>query len=307
MSNSILDRITTVCDKDRILLDEPMSKHTTFRVGGCADYFVTPNSKEEAAAIVRLLLTDKIPFYVCGNGSNLLVSDDGYRGVIVCFSKDCSNIRIEGNEIIAEAGAMLSKVANTAIENGLKGLVFATGIPGSIGGAIVMNAGAYGGQMSDVVKSVELLDLTTGDIITVKGDDMEFGYRTSIVKTSKYIVLEARLSLADGIKEEMLSEAKDLSEKRRQKQPLEYPSAGSTFKRPEGYFAGKLIEDAGLKGYKVGGAEVSDKHSGFVINRDNATAKDVITLIKDVRAIVEDKFSVVLEPEVCMLGDDIKL
>ena len=307
MSNNILDKITTVCDRDRILLDEPMSKHTTFRVGGCADYFVTPNSKEEAAAIVRLLLTEKIPFYVCGNGSNLLVSDNGYKGVIVCFSKDCSNIKVSGNEIVAEAGAMLSKVANTAIDNSLQGLVFATGIPGSIGGAIVMNAGAYGGQMSDVVKSVELLDLATGDIVTIDGNNMEFGYRTSIAKTGKYVVLEAKLALSCGDKAQMQQEANELAVKRREKQPLEYPSAGSTFKRPEGYFAGKLIEDAGLKGYTVGGAQVSMKHSGFVINKDNSTAKDIITLIKDVRKIVEEKYKVTLEPEVCMLGEDINI
>lgn len=307
MSQDILEIISTVCDRDRILVDEPMNRHTTFRVGGKADYFVALKSKEEAAAIVRLLLTEKIPFYVCGNGSNLLVSDNGYRGVVLCFSKDYSNIEVSGNKIVAGAGAMLSKVANTAIENGLNGLVFATGIPGSIGGATVMNAGAYGGQFCDVCKSVELLDLNTGEIVILSCEDMNFGYRTSIVKTSPYVVLSVTLELEDGDIEKMQEEAKELAVKRREKQPLEYPSAGSTFKRPEGFFAGKLIEDAGLKGYSVGGAQVSTKHSGFVINKDGATAEDVINLIKDVRRIVFEKFEVTLEPEVCMLGEGMEL
>lgn len=304
---SVVDSICKITNKENVLVNENMRNHTTFKVGGPADIFVKPKDKKEAAEIVRLLLENKIPYYVIGNGSNLLVSDKGYRGCIICMSEGMDFIEIDGNIITAGAGAILSKVCNMAMESSLSGLVFASGIPGSVGGAIYMNAGAYGGEMKDVVKEVELLNSATGEIKIVPGADMGFAYRTSIVKNSPYIVLSAKFELMSADREEIKSQMNELSAKRREKQPLEYPSAGSTFKRPEGYFAGKLIEDANLKGYRVGGACVSQKHSGFVVNDNNATCEDIITLIRDVRRIVNEKFGVLLEPEVCMLGEGISL
>lgn len=304
---SVVDSICKITNKENVLVNENMRNHTTFKVGGPADIFVKPKDKKEAAEIVRLLLENKIPYYVIGNGSNLLVSDKGYRGCIICMSEGMDFIEIDGNIITAGAGAILSKVCSMAMESSLSGLVFASGIPGSVGGAIYMNAGAYGGEMKDVVKEVELLNSATGEIKIVPGADMGFAYRTSIVKNSPYIVLSAKFELMSADREEIKSQMNELSAKRREKQPLEYPSAGSTFKRPEGYFAGKLIEDANLKGYRVGGACVSQKHSGFVVNDNNATCEDIITLIRDVRRIVNEKFGVLLEPEVCMLGEGISL
>lgn len=307
MNNEIYEKLINITDKQNVLIDEPMKNHTTFKVGGSADYFVIPQNITEAAEIVRLLLRYNIPYYVVGNGSNLLVSDDGFRGVIISVSKGLDYINIDGNELTVGAGALLSKVASVAINNGLKGLVFASGIPGSIGGAVVMNAGAYGGEMKDVIKEVTLFDIATSEIVTLSNEDMKFSYRNSVVKSHPYIVLSAVITCENGNVEELKAEATELATKRKEKQPLEYPSAGSTFKRPEGYFAGKLIEDAGLKGYCVGGAQVSQKHSGFVINKGGATATDIITLINDVRAKVYSEYGVVLEPEVCMLGNDLDI
>lgn len=306
-TSSLIHSLYEITNKENVLADEMMSRHTTFKTGGPADVFVMPEGKEEAALIVRLLFAQKIPYTVIGNGSNLLVSDEGYRGCIVCMSKGMDDIVTEGEEIYAGAGAMLSKVCSTAYENSLSGLVFASGIPGSVGGAVYMNAGAYGGEMKDVIKEAELLDISTGRIVILPGEQMEFGYRTSIVKGGSYVVLGARYALKAGDRPSIKRETEELAAKRREKQPLEYPSAGSTFKRPEGYFAGKLIEDAGLRGYTVGGACVSEKHCGFVINRGNATTEDIITLIRDVRRIVNEKFGVMLEPEVCMLGEGLSL
>lgn len=306
-TSSIVNKLCEITNKENVLVNEDMCRHTTFKTGGPADIFVTPKGKKEAASIVRLLLTEKIPYTVIGNGSNLLVSDKGYRGCIVCLSKGMDDILINGNEIYAGAGALLSKVCYEAYENSLSGLVFASGIPGSVGGAIYMNAGAYGGEMKDVVKEVELFDARTGEMLTLCGEDMGFSYRTSIVKNSSYIVLGAGFRLTCGDKSIIKQEMDDLSKKRREKQPLEFPSAGSTFKRPEGYFAGKLIEDSGLRGYRVGGASVSDKHCGFVVNDNNATTEDIITLIRNVRETVYDKFKVMLEPEVCMVGEGLSL
>lgn len=306
MNNQLLIQDLSKITKS-FLLNEDMKSHTTFRVGGPADIFVCPQSKEEAAEIVRLLLAHKEPFTIIGNGSNLLVSDKGYRGTVICMASGMDYIDVKGNVICAGAGALLSKVANTACDNSLTGLVFASGIPGSIGGAVYMNAGAYGGQMADVITQVELLDYEKGEIITKDAGSMEFGYRTSVVKNNPYMVLSATLQLDFGKKEQIKSEMDELALQRRSKQPLEYPSAGSTFKRPEGYFAGKLIEDAGLKGYRVGGAVVSQKHSGFVVNDNNATCEDIVNLIKYVKKTVKDRFGVTLEPEVCMLGEGIDL
>lgn len=293
--------------KGSVLTFEPMKNHTTFKVGGEADVFVTPGSIEEAEEVIRLLCVKKETFCILGNGSNVLVSDNGIKGIVICLEKGCDGIECKDNIITAQAGALLSTISKVAKDHSLKGLEFASGIPGSLGGAVFMNAGAYGGEMSQVVKSVKMIDLDTGNMVIFSGEDMQFSYRHSIAKEKRYAILEAKIILNEGDPEDILKTMNSLNQKRREKQPLEYPSAGSTFKRPEGYFAGKLIEDAGLSGYTVGGAQVSEKHCGFVINRGDATASDIIQLIKDVRNAVMDKFGVELQPEVCMLGEDIQL
>lgn len=303
MNTAIIEKLIKVTDAGNVFTSEDMSRHTSFKVGGCADVFVTAKNTEEAADIVRLLLAENIPYTVIGNGSNLLVTDNGYRGCIVCMGRGCDDITVDGTMITAGAGALLSKVANAAYENSLTGLEFASGIPGSVGGAIVMNAGAYGGEMKDVTVSVTMLDADSGEVVTLPADRMRFGYRTSIVKEHAYIVLEAKFNLTAGNRDEIKSCMDDLAQKRRSKQPLEFPSAGSTFKRPEGHFAGKLIEDAGLKGFSVGGAQVSEKHCGFVVNKGGATAGDVLELIDTVKQKVHEQSGVWLEPEVVILGE----
>ena len=305
MRSDIEIELKSVTEAGNIRTREDMGGHTTFRIGGCADVFVTPQSITEAADIVRLLLARGVKYTVIGNGSNLLVSDKGYRGCIVCMGSAVGDITVSGQVITAGAGALLSKVANAAYESGLTGLEFASGIPGTLGGAVVMNAGAYGGEMKDVITSVTMLDAGNGQTVIFTGEDMKFGYRTSIVKNHPLIVLEAQITLETGSKEEIREKMDDFARRRKEKQPLEFPSAGSTFKRPEGYFAGKLIEDAGLKGFSVGGAAVSEKHCGFVVNKGGATASDIIELIKKVRLTVNEKFGVLLEPEVVILGEDI--
>lgn len=302
MQKEFYERLINIMDQESVLLDEPMKKHTTFRIGGPSDYFVLPKNIEEVKGVIALCKEKEVPFYILGNGSNLLVSDDGFRGVIIQLYKNMSHIEVEGNAIRAQVGALLSKIAAEALQNGLTGFEFASGIPGTLGGAVVMNAGAYGGEMKDVLKSVTVAD-GEGNIIKLSADELNLGYRTSIVKTAGYLVLEAEISLKEGIPEEIKALMKDLTERRTSKQPLEFPSAGSTFKRPEGYFAGKLIMDSGLRGYRVGGAQVSEKHCGFVINAGGATAADVRALIQDVQNTVYEKFGVMLEPEVRFLGD----
>lgn len=301
MKEALAEQLKKIVDPGNVLMDERMSEHTTFKVGGCADVFVTAKSIKEATDIVSLLLANGTPYTVIGNGSNLLVSDKGYRGCVVCMGMD--DIVTDGDTVTAGAGALLSRVANTAYENSLTGLEYASGIPGSVGGAVVMNAGAYGKEMKDVITSVTLFDAQSRETLILSGEDMKFGYRTSIVKSRPLTVLSATFKLTPGDKDEIKATMDDLAKKRRDKQPLEYPSAGSTFKRPEGYFAGKLIEDAQLKGFGIGGAFVSEKHSGFVINKGGATADDVINLIRTVRQTVFDKFGVMLEPEVVILGE----
>ncbi len=243
-----------------------------------------------------------MPYYILGNGSNLLVSDKGYRGVIIQVFKSMNKIRADGNCIHAQAGALLSAIAARALEKSLKGFEFASGIPGTLGGACVMNAGAYGGEMKQVLKQVTVLD-SEGNILAIPSEDLEMGYRTSIIAKEGHIVLEAVIELEEGNEEEIRSLMEELKNKRVEKQPLEYPSAGSTFKRPEGYFAGKLIQDSGLRGFSVGGAQVSEKHCGFVINKDHATAADIAELMRRVSQCVEEKFGVALEPEVKRLGE----
>lgn len=287
---------------NRVLFDEPMSQHTTFRIGGPADVFVMPENYEQIREVLRLCKEEKLPFFVLGNGSNLLVSDSGYRGVIIQMDRNMEEIRLDGEEIHACAGALLSSVAVAARNASLTGFEFAGGIPGTIGGAAVMNAGAYGGELKDVLKEVTVMT-REGEILTIPAEKMEMGYRTSIIKTAGYLVLEAVISLKKGDEEAIRATMKDLSERRTEKQPLDYPSAGSTFKRPEGYFAGKLIMDSGLRGYRAGGAQVSEKHCGFVINAGGATAEDVRTLMEHVIEVVREKYGVTLEPEVKFLGD----
>ena len=302
MNVNIKQRFQEILGNDRVLEAEPMSKHTTFRIGGPADLFVAPENTDEIKRLIAVCKEENVPYFVLGNGSNLLVSDQGYRGVIIQLYRSFGKISLEGNEIHAQAGALLSGIAATAKKASLTGFEFAGGIPGTLGGAVVMNAGAYGGEMKDILKEVTVLT-QDGDVVTLQADELKMGYRTSIIKEAGYIVLEAVISLEKGNQDEIKSRMQELAGMRSSKQPLSYPSAGSTFKRPEGYFAGKLIMDSGLRGYQVGGAQVSEKHCGFVINMGNATAKDVTTLMADVQRIVMEKFGVKLEPEVKFLGE----
>ena len=294
-------RITDIVGEKAVFEHESMKKHTTFRIGGEADLYVVPESIPDLARVLDWCRQQSIPYYVIGNGSNLLVSDEGYRGVIIQISKNLSRIRVAGNEIEAEAGALLSTVAKRAMEASLTGLEPVSGIPGTLGGALVMNAGAYGAEMKDFVKSVRVLD-GSGMILELPGEEMEFGYRTSIAMQRNLVILSATLVLEAGEKEQIAAAMEDIRQKRQLKQPLTVPSAGSTFKRPEGCFAGALIDEAGLRGYRVGGAQVSEKHCGFVVNTGKATAEDVRELIREVQQIVFEHAGVRLEPEVRMLG-----
>ncbi len=299
---NIYDKVVDIVGEENVHTDEPMSRHTTFRIGGNADYFVKPGNADEVAAVIAVCREYSIPYFILGNGSNLLVSDDGYRGMIINIMDNMDSVTVDGRIITAQAGALLVRVSVMARDNALTGLEFASGIPGTIGGAVYMNAGAYGGEMKNVVKTVRAID-EYGRIYELDSEKMDFSYRHSIVEERKLIVLEVTLKLEHGSREAIDDRMKELAEARRSKQPLEYPSAGSTFKRPEGYFAGKLIMDAGLRGYSVGGAQVAEKHCGFVINKGGATASDVVELIRDVQHDVDDKFGVTLEPEVKMLGE----
>lgn len=298
----LYNKLAAIVRDEQVLRDEPMQKHTTFRVGGPADYFVMPETIEQVQKVVTLCKEEEIPYYIVGNGSNLLVSDKGYRGVIIQIGKRFGQIEVKENQITAQAGALLSAVANRALEAGLAGFEFAAGIPGSLGGACVMNAGAYGGEMKDVLLSVTVLT-PEGEVLAIPREELELGYRTSIIEKKHYLVLEAVIELQKGDPEEIKAVMDDLRQRRIDKQPLEYPSAGSTFKRPEGYFAGKLIQDAGLKGFQVGGAQVSEKHAGFVINKNHATASDIYELMRQVSEKVEEESGVRLEPEVKRLGE----
>ena len=302
MKEEMRQKFIEILGNNRVLFDEPMSQHTTFRIGGPADVFVMPENYEQIREVLRLCKEEKLPFFVLGNGSNLLVSDSGYRGVIIQMDRNMEEICLDGEEIHACAGALLSSVAVAARNASLTGFEFAGGIPGTIGGAAVMNAGAYGGELKDVLKEVTVMT-REGEILTIPADKLEMGYRTSIIKTAGYLVLEAVISLKKGDEEKIRAVMKELSERRTEKQPLDYPSAGSTFKRPEGYFAGKLIMDSGLRGYRAGGAQVSEKHCGFVINAGGATAEDVRSLMDHVIRVVREKYGVTLEPEVKFLGD----
>jgi UDP-N-acetylenolpyruvoylglucosamine reductase len=289
-------------DEDGIKKDEPMSRHTSFKVGGLADYFITPKNKEELSKLVKICNKEGLKYCILGNGSNLLVSDKGYRGIIIHLGSHFSNVDIKDDIIIAGSGILLGKLALKASASSLSGLEFAAGIPGSLGGAVFMNAGAYDGEISDILISVTAMT-TNGDIVVFERDELKFGYRYSIFQDNNYIVLEVKIKLSHGKKELIEAKIKDFNNRRRDKQPLEFPSAGSTFKRPEGYFAAKLIETVGLKGFKLGGAMVSDKHCGFVINKDKASALDIYNICKHVKKEVYEKLGVNLELEVGLLGE----
>lgn len=298
----IYDRLLKIVGKEQIKADEPMKDHTTFRVGGPAEFFVMPETADEVRALIGMCQEEEIDYYIVGNGSNLLVSDRGIRGVVIQIGRAMSGIEIENEVVTAQAGALLSAVAARALEEGLTGFEFASGIPGTLGGACVMNAGAYGGEMRDVLEKVKVLT-PGGEVCVLAAEELELGYRTSVIARKGYIVLEAVIRLKKGEREAIRGLMEELRNRRVSKQPLEYPSAGSTFKRPEGYFAGKLIQDAGLRGFSVGRAQVSEKHCGFVINKGQATASDVAELMRQVADKVEKQFGVRLEPEVKRLGE----
>ena len=296
------NKLQNVIPEERFFRDEPMYKHTTFRVGGNARGYVLISDVRELEDVLNVCKESDVSTYVIGNGSNLLVSDEGYDGLIIELGRAMNDIRLEDGIIKASAGALLSTLASFALKNSLTGLEFAAGIPGTVGGAMVMNAGAYGGEMKDVVKEVLVYDPESGAVLSIESEKMDFSYRHSVVKDKGYIVLGAQFKLMPGVMSDIKAVMDELAAKRREKQPLEYPSAGSTFKRPEGYFAGKLIQDSGLMGYSVGDAEVSKKHAGFVINKGKAKAADIHRLIYDVRDKVLEDTGVTLEPEVIMLG-----
>lgn len=283
--------------------DESLKNHTTFRIGGSCIALIEPREVEDIIEAIKICRENNIKFFVIGNGSNLLVSDEGYNGVIIKLKKEFSTIKVEGEYVIAKSGAKLSEVFDVILENSLAGFEFASGIPGTIGGAIYMNAGAYGGEMKDIVETVEVLDMDTFEVKELKNEELEFSYRNSIIQNKNYIVLAIKLKLQKGNKEEIKTIYEDLREKRNSKQPLNFGSAGSTFKRPEGHFASKLIEDSGLKGYHINDAWVSEKHSGFVVNKGNASCKEILELIDHVKNVVFEKFGVKLEMEVKILKD----
>lgn len=308
LDNAFIKKLWEIIDSDRILIDEPMSRHTSFKVGGAADVVVLPSSVEEISKIINLCNINSVHFTVIGNGSNLLVSDRGIRGVVIKLGKNFSQISIcDDNVIFAQSGASLAMVASVALNNNLTGFEFASGIPGTVGGAMLMNAGAYGGELKDVAIAGEFLSFS-GDVQKIMGEAQGFGYRTSAYQSMDGIVTGAWFRLKKvSSNEEIKALMADLNKRRKDKQPLEFGSAGSTFKRPAGMFAGKLIEDCGLKGYTVGRAAVSEKHAGFVVNYGGATCEDVLSVMRHVRKSVYEQFGVMLEPEVKLIGEDIAL
>lgn len=302
MNDELYQTLAQIVPSENILENEEMSSHTTFRVGGPAKYMVLVETQDQLAQLIRYMNLVEREYFILGNGSNILVSDKGYKGVVFKLIGEFSRVQVKDERIECGAAALLSMVAREAADNSLSGMEFASGIPGSVGGAMVMNAGAYDGEMSQITESVTVVS-PDGEVLVLDAGTMEFGYRTSIIKKTKYVVTSVVLKLVPGDKEEITTLMRDLNAKRREKQPIEYPSAGSTFKRPEGYFAGKLIMDAGLRGFSIGGARVSDKHCGFVINQGNASAADVYDVICQVTETVKEKFGVKLEREVILLGD----
>ena len=299
----IYECLLNIIDKEDIKLDEPMKKHISFRVGGPADILVKPRTEEQLSKVIRLLKEENVPYIVIGNGSNLLVKDGGIRGVVIEISNNFNDFNIDGNIVNIQSGALLSFVGKAVLRAELKGFEFAAGIPGTLGGALAMNAGAYGGEMKDIVKSVRLMD-EDGNILDFTNEQMEFSYRRSILSRENYIVLSAQVELEKGNYDDIKATMMDYTQRRVTKQPLSLPSAGSTFKRPEGYLAAKLIDDCGLKGLTLRDAQVSEKHCGFVVNLGNATAKDILDLMYIVKSTVKSKFGITLEEEVKILGED---
>lgn len=287
---------------ENVLENEPMCNHTTFKVGGAADWFLMPQNAEQLSATLKAAKDAGLPVFILGNGSNLLVGDKGIRGVVICLCKKMDSIEVCGDEIYVECGAVLSRVSNAALAESLSGVEFASGIPGSVGGAVFMNAGAYEHEMKQVIKSVKYMDMS-GEVYECPCSECEFGYRTSKFSKEECIILGCTLKLKKDDKDQIKARIADYTQRRVSKQPLDKPSAGSTFKRPVGYFAGGLIEQANLKGYTIGGAQVSEKHAGFIINTGNATAGDILALIEYVQKVVMEKFGVMLETEVKMIGE----
>ena len=297
-----IDSFKKIYDDSEIKIDENMSNHIHFKVGGPVDILLIPSKVSQVVETLKICKNENIPYFIIGNGSNLLVKDGGIRGVVIKLSNLLS-IEVNGNIIKASSGTLLEDVSKKAVENSLTGFEFACGIPGSVGGAVFMNAGAYDGEMAHVIKSARVIDENC-NIKNLTKEELELGYRSSIVMKKGYVVIEATVELESGEYASIKDKIDDLTNRRESKQPLEYPSAGSTFKRPEGYFAGKLIQDAGLKGASLGGAAVSEKHSGFVINKDGATAEDVLNLIAHVQNEVKKQFGVELHTEVRIIGED---
>lgn len=298
----LYQELCRILGEENVRVGEPMARHTTFQAGGPADYFVTPKEEGQIRDTAAVLKRSGIAFYIMGNGSNLLVGDKGYRGAVIQICQNMNRIEVQGTAIRAQAGALLSKIAARALDAGLTGFEFASGIPGTLGGAVMMNAGAYGGEMKQVVASARVLK-ASGEIREVPAGEMGLGYRTSIFSKNGDVILSADIRLKTGDAGTIRAYMEELKKKRVEKQPLEYPSAGSTFKRPEGYFAGKLIQDAGLRGFRVGDAQVSEKHCGFVINRGHATAAEILSLMEQVSDRVFERFGVRLEPEVKRVGE----
>ncbi|MCM1189991.1 MAG: UDP-N-acetylmuramate dehydrogenase [bacterium] len=305
ISEAVFQALKRFVPEENISLQEPMAAHTSFRIGGPADCFLRLENEEQIIPVQKYLRQVGVPFFILGNGSNLLVSDEGYRGVILQIGQKMSRIKVDGCRITAQAGATLAQTARAAMEHGLTGLEFASGIPGTVGGGIVMNAGAYGGELSQVTEQVTVIN-GAGEIMELDNETVEFGYRTSVVRAASLTVTEVIFRLEPGDRDRIRERMEELAVMRKEKQPLEFPSAGSTFKRPKGYFAGKLIMDAGLGGYQSGGARVSEKHCGFIVNTGNATAKDVTDVIRTVQDCVKEKFDVNLETEILFLGGEMK-
>ena len=301
MDSGIISKLYTIVDKENVLIDEPMKAHTSFRIGGNADVLINV-SRDEITKLIAFCDENSIAYTILGNGSNVLVGDKGIRGVTILIGKRMSDIKVSGDIIEVEAGALLSRTASLALKNSLTGMETLAGIPGSVGGAVLMNAGAYGGEVKDVLLDAEVLN-SDGAVVVMQNEELDLSYRHSLIMDEGGIILKARFGLKKGNPDDIRATMSDLSNRRSSKQPLNLPSAGSTFKRPEGYFAGKLIQDSDLMGYRVGGAEVSTKHAGFVVNIDNASASDVRTLIQDVSDKVYSNFGVRLEPEVRFIGE----
>ncbi|SHG09303.1 UDP-N-acetylmuramate dehydrogenase [Ornithinibacillus halophilus] len=301
---NMYEKIVDIVSEENVMSKEPLKNHTYTRLGGVADYLVTPTTYEQVQKVVKLANKENIKFTLLGNGSNLIVKDGGIRGIVMNLNK-LTTILTDDKKIVAQSGARIIDVSREALKQTLTGLEFACGIPGSVGGALYMNAGAYGGEIKDVLESTIVVD-QDGELLSLKAEDLDLSYRTSNIPDNGYIVLEATFALQEGNYEEIKAVMDDLTFKRESKQPLEYPSCGSVFKRPPGYFAGKLIQDSGLQGTQIGGAQVSLKHAGFIVNKNEATAQEYIDLIKHVQKTVKDKFDVSLEREVRIIGEDLQ-